>query len=108
MLDGPHDLTVDNFGNIFVVNGAGNSITIYSPNSTGNVAPVASISGANTGLSNPNGIAVDNAGNIYVGNGSAIAIFAAIPAGAQNVAPAVTISGSSTGLTAPIHGVAVY
>ena len=90
-----------------MVNGSGNSITIFAAGSSGNSAPVASISGSNTGLSNPNGIALDYAGNIYVGNQNAIAIFAAVPAGASNVAPIVTISGSNTGLSG-IMGLAVY
>jgi hypothetical protein len=53
---------------IYVVNGTSStgSVTVYAKHAHGNVAPIETISGPNTGLSRPMGIAVDGAGNIYV------------------------------------------
>jgi hypothetical protein len=42
------------------------SVTVYTKHADGNVAPVQTISGSNTGLVEPAGIAVDNAGKFYV------------------------------------------
>jgi hypothetical protein len=50
-------------------NGHG-SITVYARGSNGDVAPTATITGANTGLQFPFGISLDSNGNIYVLNGA--------------------------------------
>lgn len=42
------------------------SVTVYGKRADGNVAPVATISGSNTGLVQPEGIAVDDDGKLYV------------------------------------------
>ena len=42
------------------------SVTVYSKHADGNVAPVQTISGSNTGLVQPEGITVDDAGKLYV------------------------------------------
>ena len=47
---------------LYVANGAGKRITVYSASDTGNAAPTATIEGSNTGLSWPWGIARDTAG----------------------------------------------
>jgi len=62
---------------------------------------MATIAGANTGLSFPYGIAVDGAGNIYATNpiGNSITVYAAGANG--NATPTVTIAGSNTGLNVP-------
>src|SRR5208283_3137190 len=59
------------------------TITVYSRGSTGNIAPVRTISGALTRLSGLSGIAVDSSGNIYApsmgvagSKGAGILIFA--------------------------------
>jgi hypothetical protein len=44
------------------------SVTIYTANSNGNVAPMATISGPLTQLDKPSGIVVDSIGNVYVAN----------------------------------------
>jgi lysophospholipase L1-like esterase len=77
------------------------SITVYPPASNGNVAPSATIAGANTGLLYPLGIALDSSANIYVANTLSPSI-TVYPAGAAgNVAPSATIVGSATGLDFP-------
>jgi sugar lactone lactonase YvrE len=99
----PNAITLDPRGRIYVANQGATSpakepsITIYSSGSNGNVAPLATIRGSNTGLTGPTGIALDAAGNIYVVNGNnSITVY---PAGSNgDEAPLATISGSNTGL----------
>ncbi len=65
----PQGIAVDSTGRIYVANdGNGeeenapadpaDSVTVYAPNSSGNVAPIAKINGSLTGLGHPRGIAV--------------------------------------------------
>jgi len=114
----PSGITVDSSGNIYVANPgsilyaantspivqAVDTITVYSRGSTGNIAPVRTISGALTRLSGLSGIAVDSSGNIYApsmgvagSKGAGILIFAAGSNG--NVAPAMSIDGDCANLT---------
>jgi hypothetical protein len=82
------------------------SITIYSnaAGANGNIAPVAEISGSNTGMSVPNQIAVDpsGTGTVYSADPGAarVAVFANLNTANGNIAPNRSISGASTGLTA--------
>ena len=122
-LGSPGGVALDQSGNIYATNhgdgtpGSG-SILIYPAGATssgGNVAPIATIFGANTGLSSPTGIAVDSkSGNIYVANfyGQAsgtgygmgsITIYPSIAnaSGLPNQAPIAILSGPSTGLDNP-------
>jgi hemin uptake protein HemP len=93
------------------------SVYVYAAGSNGDVKPIATISGAATGLVAPFGITLDSNGNIYVLNVNAlgygcpaacdqnsILVFAAGSDG--NVAPMATIAGPSAGLTLP-RGIAI-
>lgn len=53
---------------IYVANASypAGSVTVYTKHANGNVAPVQTISGSNTGLVQPEGIAVDDTGKFYV------------------------------------------
>jgi sugar lactone lactonase YvrE len=97
-------------GEIYVVDGLSNSITVYPPNPTGtlNESPVATISGSNTQLNHPYALALDSAGKIYVANSnsSSITVYAANPTGTVNESPVAIITGSNTGLAGPL-GVAL-
>src|SRR5436853_73429 len=86
---------------IFVTNNFGQSVTAYAPGSNGNSAPIATISGGNTGINGPNGVAVESDGTIVVSNSgnSSITFYAAGANG--NVAPIRTIAGNNTGLATP-------
>lgn len=68
----PIRIALDSKGNIYVANfgnDSGNySITVFPPGSNGNVTPIATIAGPNTGLFFPIGIALDSNGLIYVAN----------------------------------------
>jgi hypothetical protein len=98
----PFDVAVDGNGDMYVVNREGGSskegsITVYAAGATGNVAPIATISGSATGLANPLAIALDPVnGDIYVGDGNSVLFYAAGSNG--NVAPLGVITGSKTGL----------
>ena len=114
----PQGLALDSSRNIYVSNVALNfldnapgSVLVFPAigSSTGilNEAPLATISGSNTGLAIPQGIAVDSKRNIYVANGgnfiepvSGILIYPPVGSstGTLNEAPLATIAGSNTGL----------
>ena len=102
----PSGIALDGSGNIFVANTGGGpshhgSITAYRAGATGDVTPIATLSGANTGLRDPEGIAIDSSGNVLVANfnGNSVTIYAA--GGNGNVSPALVISGAKTGLAEP-------
>jgi 6-phosphogluconolactonase (cycloisomerase 2 family) len=94
---------------IFVINSSSNSILVYPLTANGNIAPTATISGNNTGLTgfNPSGIAV-NASQIFVTNGfestNTVTVYPLASTG--NASPTATISGSNTGIKGPT-GIAV-
>jgi hypothetical protein len=105
-LSWPSGIARDSGGNLYVANNNVNSVTVYAAGATGNSAPTATITGANTGLVSPTGIALDSARNIYVANpgsleglSDSITVFAAGSTG--NVAPTATITGAATGLDYP-------
>jgi sugar lactone lactonase YvrE len=110
----PTSLAVDRTGAIYVTSFFGTagfdtdngSVNVYAPGANGNVAPVDTIEGGNTGLIGfgPLGIALDPSGNIFVSIQSTINVYAAHAHG--NVAPVASITGSSTGLINPI-GIAI-
>ncbi len=92
-----------------VNNGGQNSVTVYASGQTGNVnaAPLGTIAGSKTGLTNPVALAVDSGGRIYVLNQATqqsgvgqVLVFAPNPRGTLNEAPVATIAGSNSGLSA--------
>jgi hypothetical protein len=106
LLQGPCGLALDSSGHLFVANAhvSPPSILEFDLPSAGinNVAPIATIAGTNTTLSNPFGLALDAKGNLYVSDStSGILEFAPPPPGVNNVAPLAVIAGSSTTLSRP-------
>ncbi len=68
----PEAIAVDSHGRIYLADSGGKNMTariaIFSANSDGNVAPIATIAGDKTGLADPSGLALDSAGALYVLN----------------------------------------
>lgn len=111
----PVDVAVDPAGNIYVADrgqaaGRPASVTVYAAGSTGNVAPIQTISGSNTLLQTPQGIALNPVnGDIYVANGPGrrnnlpVSITVYAPNANGNVAPLAMIKGDATQLNNPGH-----
>lgn len=113
----PAAITLDSAGNIYVANqgseiGGVDSVTEYAVGASGNAAPRATLSGANTGLATPSAITLDSSGDLWVANmdlfaGSiegSVEMFTAGSSG--NATPTVTIYGSCSGMDTP-QGIAV-
>ncbi len=110
----PVALAVGPNGLVYVVSYQGGNrtdpaILVFAKGADGNVAPIRTISGANTGLLNyaTYGLALDGHQNLYVSedNGGpsgagGILVFGTRASG--NVAPIRSIGGSDTGLNAPL------
>jgi hypothetical protein len=115
-IDWPASVALDQRGNIYVANagrpGFPANIGVFSAGSSGNVPPIATISGSNTGLDGRTvrGIALDSNDNLYVtsdGHDSTESSITAFAAGSNgNVKPIAVISGDNTGLSAAV-GIAI-
>jgi hypothetical protein len=114
----PGGVQVDGLGRL-VVSNVGNAptrpptITIYANAAiaNGNVAPVAEITGTNTGMVSPDQIAIDRTGTetLYNADPGAgrIAVFAGLNTANGNIQPTRSITGASTGLTVSSQPVGV-
>ena len=115
----PLAVAVDASSNVYVVNQSGSgSVTVYAAADLvigGDVVPVATITGAATGMVFADAIAVDSNNLIYVANEiggpslfGSITIYPALggSSGTLNEAPVATITGPLTGLNSPL-GVAL-
>jgi len=107
----PATVAVDASFNVYVFDAKTDTISEFAAGATGNVAPIRTISGSNTGLGGGNGFSFGLAvskmsGDIFISNpvSNAILVFAATVSG--NVAPIQTIAGSATELSQPV-GLAV-
>ena len=100
-LHAPWSLALDASGKVYVTNHASvvikyDSVTVYAAGANGNVAPIQTIAGSNTGLHTPSDVALDASGNIYVTDDYSVNIYGAGANG--NVEPIRTINGALTGL----------
>lgn len=106
-LDHPNGVALDTSKNIYVANGFNaaqgpGSVTVYAASANGNVTPIRTLFGSNTGLNIPAALALDRNGKIYVPNSGSPNSVTVYAAGANgNVAPLRTIRGLKTGLSKP-------
>ncbi len=94
-------------GKLYVTNESGNAIVRFDSafSITGNVAPAAQITGANTHLSSPERLALDTvADRLFVANlaASSILVFDQISTKTGNIPPSREIVGPTTGLIQPV------
>src|SRR5271167_1150424 len=92
------------FQSIYVGNVGNNSISVFAPHATGNVAPTSTIVGAATLINEPYYLFVDSSGNIWASNwtgGAAGSITKYAPGTTGNTAPTNTITGAATLLVGP-------
>jgi hypothetical protein len=98
-LDYLSGLALDSSGNIYATGFTGKgipTINVYPAGSNGNVAPISTISGPDTGLGSEFAMTVDSAGNLYVLNGEEVSIYSAGSSG--DAAPSNTFTSSFTGI----------
>jgi hypothetical protein len=104
-LSGPGSVQVDGAGRLVVSNALAPSITIYANAATadGDIAPVAEIAGANTGISVPTQVFVDTmgSGTLYNADPGAarVAVWGNLNTTNGNTAPTRVIGGAATGIT---------
>ena len=67
----PMGIAIDSKGMIYVANRDGASVTVYPPDSNGDVEPLRTLTAgpvlSNSGMGTPQAVALDNADNVYVG-----------------------------------------
>jgi hypothetical protein len=109
----PLQIALDNSGRLYEADYGGNFgiggnyILVFAPGVSGNVSPIATIQGDNSGVDHPTGVAIDNSGYIYVANFTTAAdplegsVTVYAPGTNGNVSPVRTITGSKTLLDCP-------
>ncbi len=107
----PGTVAVDASLNVYVLDTKTATISEFAAGATGNVAPIRTISGSNTGLSGGNGFSFGlsvskRSGEIFVSNPGSNAILGFAANATGNAAPIQMIAGSATRLSDPL-GVAL-
>jgi len=103
----PGTVALDASLNVYVFDLQTATLSEFAAGAHGNVAPIRTISGSNTGLSGGNGfsfgLAVSkSSGEIFVSNPGSNAILGFAATASGNVAPIQTIAGIATGLGDPL------
>jgi hypothetical protein len=100
-LSDPQGVAADTAGHVFAANFATDSITEYADGASGNVTPIATISGSQTGLSGPTGLAISGS-TLWVTDASTDTLEEFTAGADGNVLPIESISGSRTTLDNPV------
>lgn len=87
---------------IYVSDEVNNSISVFAIDANGDVAPVRTIVGANTMLSQPRGMAIGRSNELYVANMGNNSITVYAPRAAGDIAPIRRVAGGNTGLSSPM------
>jgi hypothetical protein len=100
-------VAIDASRNVYVFDPKTAMISEFAVGATGNVAPIRTIAGSNTGLSGANGFSFGLAvskksGEIFVSNSGSNAILGFAANATGNVTPIQTIAGNATGLSNPL------
>ena len=103
----PSTVAVDASLNVYVFDTTTATISEFAAGATGNVAPIRTIAGSNTGLDGGNGFSFGLAvsktsGEIFASNPGSNAILGFAATASGNAAPIQTIAGSATGLADPL------
>ena len=88
-------------GTLYVTDLDTSSVDVFAPGVTGNVAPIRTIHGTNTGIDGPGDVKVSATGVVYVANYSGSSITEYAPGASGNASPICTLAGSNTELAAP-------
>lgn len=89
------------YGATWTVDTAANALYEYGPGASGADAPIATVSGPDTGLNAPSAVALDNQGRVFVTNAGNDSITEYAADATTDAAPLATISGANTLLDAP-------
>jgi sugar lactone lactonase YvrE len=106
-LNGSSDIARDSDGNLYLSNSYGGpadsgSVTVYSSGSSGDAAPIATITSNRTGLNGASGIALGSSGKIFVANASGGGSIGIYPPGSYATGPPIAaIAGDDTELYYP-------
>jgi hypothetical protein len=103
----PGTVAVDASLNVYVFDNKTATVSEFAAGTTGNVAPIRTIAGSNTGLDGGNGFSFGLAvsktsGEIFVSNPGSNAILGFATTASGNVAPIQTIAGGATRLSDPL------
>jgi putative Ig domain-containing protein/IPT/TIG domain-containing protein len=86
---------------VWVGNGANSDVNAFSPTATGNATPIATLSGALTGLNGVAALTFDPVGELWAVSANNDALDRFAPGATGNVAPTRVVSGQATGLVTP-------
>ncbi len=86
---------------VLVPQGGYSGVLSFALGATGNVAPLTTLSGANTGLDGTGAVVIDPSGRVYVANEDNETVTEYAYGQTGNVAPSSTLGGSNTGIALP-------
>ncbi len=86
---------------VWVGNGADSNVNAFALSANGDAAPIATLSGALTGLNGIGALAFDSVGELWVASANNDALEQFAPGATGNVAPTRVVTGPNTGLVTP-------